>query len=63
MVVLRTPPNFGKQIHNIVGLPEVILYVITFCMITKFFKLIFKNTALFKKAMYFTVDFHICLIR
>lgn len=51
----------GKQIHNIVGLPEVVLYVVVLCLVAEFLKLILECAALLEEAMHFTCDVHTSL--
>ena len=41
-----------------VGLPEVVLYVIVLCWDSKFEKLVLESSALLEKTMNFTFYFH-----
>jgi len=51
--------DFCKQVNNVVGLSEIILYVIIFRRDSKFNKLILERAGLFEETMYFAVNLHI----
>ena len=44
-------PNLTKQVNHLVGFSKIIKYVIIFCIISKFFELVFESSALLKKTM------------
>jgi len=63
MVVLRTPPNFGKQIYNMVGLAEVVLDVVVLGRDAQLDELVLECAALLKEAVYFTIYLHFVKIK
>ena len=50
--------NFSKEVYYVVGLPEVVLYVIILGMDSKFDEFILECPGLLKETMNFTLDFH-----
>ena len=54
--------DFREKVYNVVRLAEVILYIIILGRNTQLYKLILECPGLLKKAMYFTFDFHSCVI-
>lgn len=52
------PPNFGKEVDNVVGLPEVVLNVVVFGRDAQLDKLLLKGAGLLKKAMHLAFYFH-----
>lgn len=53
--------DLGKQVYLVVGLPEIILNIYIYCLVTEFLKLILECAALFKETPYFACYLHINL--
>lgn len=54
--------NLTEQIHNMVGLTEVVLNVVVLCGDAKFDELVLECARLLKKTVYFAFDFHIIVL-
>ena len=48
-----------EEVYNVVGFSKIILDVVVFCWDSELDELVFESPALFKKAMYFSLDFHV----
>ena len=47
-----------EKVYNVVGLPKIVLNVVIFGGYAELDELVLESPALFKKTMYFSLDFH-----